>query len=108
MPPERLRVDLHLVQPDVELRLHADDRHVELRALRELLLKSPCLGFRINARHLREWTARRAKANGRPNVGRALARPARGMPGARCRVPGAGSQVPGPRCRGPGTRYPSP
>jgi len=25
----RLRIDLHLVEPDVELRLHADDRHLE-------------------------------------------------------------------------------
>jgi hypothetical protein len=29
--PVRLGIDLGLVEPDVELRFHADDRHVQLR-----------------------------------------------------------------------------
>src|SRR5438876_6483050 len=56
MLPERLRIDLDLVQPDVELRLHADDRHGESRALQVLLLHAAVLGVDRGSRHF-GWTA---------------------------------------------------
>ncbi len=68
MAPEGLGIDLDLVQPDIELGLHADHRQVQSRALQELILEGVGLSFgtRHEAFPGRDWTAQAHLANGGP------------------------------------------
>ena len=49
VPPIFFRIDLYLIEPDVELRLHADGRHLEPGPLRDPVIAAKLLELERNA-----------------------------------------------------------